>query len=68
MLRSPARRITFGGFGWNQPTISAGGVVNDANFQAPIAPGSYVAIFGTGLSGFSDPAVSPFRCRSPSMA
>ncbi len=48
---------TFGGYGFNQPTISNGGVVNDANFQAPIAPGSYVAIFGTGLSLYSDPAV-----------
>jgi uncharacterized protein (TIGR03437 family) len=46
----------FSGFGWAQPTISAGGVVNDANFQSPIAPGSYVAIFGTALSGYSDPA------------
>jgi uncharacterized protein (TIGR03437 family) len=48
---------TFSGFGWTQPTISAGGVVNDANFQTPIAPGSYVAVFGSALSSFSDPAV-----------
>jgi len=32
-----------------QPTITAAGVVNDANFKAPIAAGSYVAIFGTNL-------------------
>jgi minor extracellular serine protease Vpr len=46
--------MTFNGFGWSQPTISAGGVVNDANFAAPIAPGSYVAIFGSNLSQFTD--------------
>ena len=32
-----------------QPTITAAGVVNDANFKAPIAAGSYVAIFGSNL-------------------
>ena len=32
-----------------QPTISTAGVVNDATFKGPIAPGSYIAIFGTGL-------------------
>jgi len=30
-------------------------VVNDANFQTPVAPGSYVAIFGANLSAYSDP-------------
>src|SRR5205823_4108480 len=48
----------FDGFGWSQPTISSGGVVNDANFQSPIAPGSYVAVFGSGLSAYSDPATT----------
>ena len=48
------------GFGRVQPTIPAGSVVNAANFQSPIAPGSYVTIFGTGLSdpGFVDPAIT----------
>jgi len=32
-----------------QPTITVAGVVNDATFKAPIAAGSYVAIFGTNL-------------------
>ena len=32
-----------------QPTISQGGVVNNATFQGPVAPGSYVAIFGSNL-------------------
>jgi minor extracellular serine protease Vpr len=50
------QRLTSSGFGRVQPAISTGGVVNDANFQSPVAPGSYVAIFGTGLSdpGFVD--------------
>jgi minor extracellular serine protease Vpr len=52
-----------GGFSWNfagsaraVPTISAGGIVNGANFDAgkPVAPGSYISIFGNGLSDFTD--------------
>src|SRR5579872_3284382 len=31
------------------PAITATGVVNDATFQGPIAPGSYIAIFGSNL-------------------
>jgi uncharacterized protein (TIGR03437 family) len=45
---------TFSGTGWSQPTISAGGVVNAANNTAPIAPGSYVAIYGSNLAAFTD--------------
>jgi uncharacterized protein (TIGR03437 family) len=45
---------TFSGTGWAQPTISAGGVVNAANNTAPIAPGSYVAIYGSNLAQFTD--------------
>jgi minor extracellular serine protease Vpr len=37
-----------------QPTVGAGGVVNAANFTAPVAPGSYVSIFGTNLSNVTD--------------
>ena len=33
-------------------------MVNDANFQSPIAPGSYVAIFGTALSAYADSATT----------
>jgi uncharacterized protein (TIGR03437 family) len=33
-----------------QPTITSKSVVNAASFTAPIAPGSYVTIFGTDLS------------------
>jgi uncharacterized protein (TIGR03437 family) len=50
---------TFNGFGWSQPGISSGGVVNDASFQSPVAPGSYVAIFGSNLSGFTGSTVYP---------
>ena len=46
--------FTFNGYGWSQPTIANGGIVNDANFAAPIAPGSYVAIFGQNLSFYND--------------
>ena len=33
----------------SQPTITAAGVLNDATFQSAIAPGSWVAIFGSNL-------------------
>jgi uncharacterized protein (TIGR03437 family) len=49
--------FTFGGYGWPQPVISAGGVVNDATFAAPIAPGSYIAIFGSNLSYYTDSTI-----------
>jgi uncharacterized protein (TIGR03437 family) len=34
-------------------TISPGGIVNAAGFQAPVAPGSVIAIFGTNLAASS---------------
>jgi uncharacterized protein (TIGR03437 family) len=40
----------------NQPTISSGGVVDGASFKTPIAPGSYISIFGSNLSDFTDSA------------
>jgi minor extracellular serine protease Vpr len=44
--------IPFDGYARRQPAISADGVVNAASFQAGpgIAPGSYITIFGTGMS------------------
>jgi uncharacterized protein (TIGR03437 family) len=37
-----------------QPTISAGGVVDAAAGQSPIAPGSYVSIYGSNLCEYTD--------------
>lgn len=44
--------VTFSSWALGVPTILPNGVVNAASFEsrAPLAPGSYVAIFGTGLS------------------
>ena len=43
--------VSFSGFARLQPTISAGGIVNGASFDTkPVAPGSYVTIFGSNLS------------------
>ena len=58
---------TWDAYGRTQPAISSGGVVDDTSFTAPIAPGSYVAIFGTGLAdtGIVDSASAAF---SPSNA
>lgn len=44
----------FSGSVFAQPAVNAGGVVNAANFTAPVAPGSYVAIFGNSLSYTTD--------------
>jgi uncharacterized protein (TIGR03437 family) len=38
----------------NPPTIGAGGVVMNGSFTAPVAPGSYVSIFGTSLTTCPD--------------
>src|SRR5439155_27353787 len=45
-----------------QPTISANGVVNAATFAsgAAVAPGSYVAIFGTGLAESTQVESTPY--------
>ena len=57
-----------GGFSWDftgsarlMPTIADNGVVNAASFEAgkPVAPGSYITIFGSGLSDFTDSATTP---------
>jgi uncharacterized protein (TIGR03437 family) len=44
-----------------QPTISAGGVVDAGAGKSPIAPGSYVSIYGANLSEYTDPVtLAPF--------
>jgi len=46
------RRLAFA-----PPNLNAGGTVNNASFAArPVAPGSLVSIFGTGLSGANQTA------------
>jgi len=47
---------TFTGSARAVPTISAGGIVNGASFEAGkgVAPGSYISIFGNGLSDFTN--------------
>ncbi len=44
-----------------QPTVSAGGVVNAANSSTPVAPGSYVSIYGSNLSTVTDQNYSAVR-------
>jgi uncharacterized protein (TIGR03437 family) len=53
---------TFNGFGRPQPTISNGGVVDNNLGTAPIAPGSYISIYGSGLvdTGITDVASAAF--------
>lgn len=46
----------FDGIARLQPAINAGGIVNGASFASgeAVAPGSYISIFGAGLSDFTD--------------
>ena len=37
-------------FGFGQPTVNSGGVVNAASFTAPVAPGSLISIYGVNLA------------------
>jgi minor extracellular serine protease Vpr len=52
--------INFSGTARPAPTISVNGIVNAARAPSgtPVAPGSYISIFGTGLSDFTDSAPS----------
>ena len=49
-------RYTFTDSARLKPTIVSGGIVNAASFTggAPVAPGSYISIFGSGLSDTTD--------------
>ncbi|HSW49387.1 MAG TPA: S8 family serine peptidase, partial [Bryobacteraceae bacterium] len=54
------RTLTFSGYARSAPLISQGGVVNAASFEpgSPVAPGSYAAIFGSGLSETTEAAAA----------
>lgn len=49
-------RLTFSGSARAQPAIAQNGIVNAASFELskPVAPGSYISIFGSGLSDATD--------------
>jgi uncharacterized protein (TIGR03437 family) len=55
-LAMAQRRLAFG-----PPSLSAGGTIDNASFavNAPVAPGSLVSIFGTGLAGDAAIAAGP---------
>jgi uncharacterized protein (TIGR03437 family) len=54
-------RMTFSGSALAQPTISSGGVLNGASFDtsAPIAPGSYISVFGAALGDSNNYPTTP---------
>lgn len=49
-------RVTFSGTARARPTVPQNGIVNAASFDAtkPVAPGSYISIFGSALSDSTD--------------
>ncbi len=55
-LAMAQRRLAFG-----PPSLSAGGTIDNASFavNSPVAPGSLVSIFGTGLAGDATLATGP---------
>ena len=48
------QRLDFSGTARAVPVIASGGVLNAASGSATAAPGSYVSIYGAGLSDFTD--------------
>jgi uncharacterized protein (TIGR03437 family) len=52
--------LTFSGTARAQPNVPSNGVADAASFDdtRPVAPGSYIAIFGSGLSDTTDDAVT----------
>ncbi|HWE53306.1 MAG TPA: S8 family serine peptidase [Bryobacteraceae bacterium] len=44
-----------------QPVVKAGAVVNGASYTGPVAPGSYVSLFGNNLSNITDENYSPLH-------
>src|SRR5262249_13054239 len=58
VIRAGGPTDTVGGTVRPPITISSNGVVNAATFEAgkPVAPGSYITIFGSGLADFTDQA------------
>jgi uncharacterized protein (TIGR03437 family) len=53
--RAAGNSNQFSGTIRSQPTISAGGVLDAAAGKSPIAPGSYISIYGNNLSEYTDP-------------
>ncbi len=52
-------RLTLSGTARLKPTISPNGIVNAADYDAnPVAPGSYISLFGSGLSDTTDYSVA----------
>jgi uncharacterized protein (TIGR03437 family) len=53
-------RVTFSGTARPQPSIAANGIANAASFDStsPVAPGSYITIFGSSLSDTTDYAAT----------
>ena len=53
-------RLTFSGTARAKPNVPASGIANAASFDSsqPVAPGSYITIFGSALSDFTDYAPS----------
>ena len=47
------------GFLSNTPRVNSNGIVNIANYQNTVTPGSVVSIFGTNLASSATPAASP---------
>jgi hypothetical protein len=40
------------------PQVFAGGVVNAASYAAPVAPGTFVSIFGSGFTDSASPIMA----------
>ena len=52
-------RLTVQTPGEAPPVVFAGGVVNAASYTAPVAPGTFVSIFGSGFTDSSSAIIAP---------
>ena len=52
-------RLTVATAGEAPPVVFAGGVVNAASYTAPVAPGTFVSIFGSGFTDSTSAIIAP---------
>jgi uncharacterized protein (TIGR03437 family) len=58
-IQSLTVRLTVATVGEAPPVVFAGGVINAASYTAPVAPGTFVSIFGSGFTDSTSAIIAP---------
>ncbi len=58
-IQSLTVRLTVATAGEAPPVVFAGGVINAASYTAPVAPGTFVSIFGSGFTDSTSAIIAP---------